>query len=108
MQATIFFKSLSDQTRFELIMLMQHHKTLCVCDFTDLLDLSQPKISRHLAHLREIGIVSTFKKGRWVYYSISTELPAWCQTVIGETFKANSMGLKPLLEKQITMDSCCE
>lgn len=108
MQATTLFKCLSDTTRFELIMLIHHHKTLCVCDFTTLLELSQPKISRHLAQLREHGIVSDSRKGRWVYYSLNNQLPAWCQRVINETYEASQTELAELLNKSLTSESCCE
>jgi len=89
-------------------MLIHHHKTLCVCDFTNLLELSQPKISRHLAQLRECGIVSDSRKGRWVYYSLNNQLPEWCSRVIAETFEASKIELASLLEKKLTTESCCE
>jgi ArsR family transcriptional regulator len=48
-----FFKMLADSTRLRCLLLMQAEGELCVCELTHALNLSQPKISRHLAHLRE-------------------------------------------------------
>ncbi|MFH4267891.1 metalloregulator ArsR/SmtB family transcription factor, partial [Acinetobacter baumannii] len=47
-----FFKCLSDETRLNIVTLIAENKELCVCDLTEKLQLSQPKISRHLALLR--------------------------------------------------------
>lgn len=43
---------------------------ICVCFFTEVLEISQPKISRHLAYLRKAGVVSARRDGKWMYYSI--------------------------------------
>ena len=47
-----FFKCLADETRFNIVMLVVANQEQCVCDLTEALQLSQPKISRHLALLR--------------------------------------------------------
>lgn len=73
----IFFKMLSDSTRLRCLMLMQAEGELCVCELTHALDLSQPKISRHLAHLRETGLLVARRNGTWMYYRINPELQAW-------------------------------
>ncbi len=44
---------------------------MCVCYFVEALQLSQPKISRHLAYLRRSGIVDARKEGKWVRYRIA-------------------------------------
>ena len=44
-----FFKCLADETRFNIVMLVVGNNEQCVCDLTEKLQLSQPKISRHLA-----------------------------------------------------------
>jgi DNA-binding transcriptional ArsR family regulator len=49
------FKNLSDETRLGIVLLLREMGELCVCDFCTALDESQPKISRHLAMLRESG-----------------------------------------------------
>ena len=80
-----FFKMLSDNTRLRALMLMQRMGELCVCDLTHALNLSQPKISRHLAQLRQYEIVDTRRDGQWMYYQINSELPAWALSVLRQT-----------------------
>jgi ArsR family transcriptional regulator, arsenate/arsenite/antimonite-responsive transcriptional repressor len=80
-----FFRALSDATRLRSLMLMQRQGELCVCELTHALELSQPKISRHLAALREAGVVSDRRDGLWVFYRVHPDLPRWAQRVLAET-----------------------
>ena len=48
------FAALADRTRLRLLNLM-HGREVCVCYFVEILQQSQPKISRHLAYLRKAG-----------------------------------------------------
>jgi ArsR family transcriptional regulator len=64
-----FFLGLGDKTRLRLLNLMGD-KEICVCYFVQVLDQSQPKISRHLAYLRKVGIVATRREGKWMHYRI--------------------------------------
>ena len=89
MEPLHLFKSLADETRLKIILLIHDEQELCVCELTAALDCSQPKISRHLAQLREAGVLSTRKLGQWVYYSLSDELPAWSREVIALTATNN-------------------
>lgn len=72
-----YFKCLSDETRLRCIALLMKQGELCVCELTEALDLSQPKISRHLALLRQTGLVLDSRRGQWVYYRINPDLPQW-------------------------------
>ena len=67
------FRALADSTRLRLLNLM-NGREVCVCYFVEILKQSQPKISRHLAYLRNAGIVSARREGKWMHYSI--ERPA--------------------------------
>jgi ArsR family transcriptional regulator len=64
-----FFQALGDNTRLRLLNLMGDQE-LCVCYFVEILDQSQPKISRHLAYLRSAGIVAARREGKWMHYRI--------------------------------------
>ncbi len=86
MQPEVFFRALSDATRLRSLMLLQSEGELCVCELTTALDLSQPKISRHLAQLRDLGITRVRREGTWVFYRVSDDLPAWATRVLEETF----------------------
>jgi ArsR family transcriptional regulator, arsenate/arsenite/antimonite-responsive transcriptional repressor len=45
----------------------------CVCDLTDLVDLSQPTVSHHLKVLQEAGLVEREQRGRWAYYRLEAD-----------------------------------
>lgn len=64
-----FYMALADKTRLRLLNLMRDEE-VCVCFFTEVLGESQPKISRHLAYLRNSGIVKARRDGKWMHYSI--------------------------------------
>jgi ArsR family transcriptional regulator len=65
-----FFQALGDNTRLRLLNLMGDEE-LCVCYFVEILNQPQPKISRHLAYLRNAGIVSARRDGKWMHYRIA-------------------------------------
>src|ERR687896_757039 len=64
-----FYMALADKTRLRLLNLMRDEE-VCVCFFTEVLGDSQPKISRHLAYLRNSGLVRARRDGKWMHYSI--------------------------------------
>jgi ArsR family transcriptional regulator, arsenate/arsenite/antimonite-responsive transcriptional repressor len=64
------FRTLADPTRLRILHLIGESE-VCVCYFVEALQISQPKISRHLAYLRRSGIVHARKDGKWVHYSIA-------------------------------------
>ncbi|MDC0611231.1 metalloregulator ArsR/SmtB family transcription factor [Vibrio sp.] len=71
------FKLLADETRVRCLLLITREQQLCVCELTDALEESQPKISRHLALLRQSGLLVDERKGKWIYYSLAKDLPKW-------------------------------
>ncbi len=100
-----FFKLLSDETRLRCLLLIAREGALRVCDLTSALEESQPKVSRHLAQLRTLGVFKDTRQGQSVYYSIATELPGWCRKVIEglaasnclqETYNADTKRFKEL------------
>jgi ArsR family transcriptional regulator len=69
------FKALADPTRVQMLhMLKAATEPICVCDFTAAFDLGQPTISHHVARLKEAGLVSSFKRGVWSFYSLRNDL----------------------------------
>ena len=83
-----FFKCLSDETRLRCVALLQKQGKLCVCELTAALDLSQPKISRHLALLRQCGLLLDSREGQWVYYQINPKLPDWAFPILANALAA--------------------
>lgn len=82
MQAIDLFKALSDETRLKIVMLIQLEGELCVCELMTALCDSQPKISRHLAQLKRVGILLDRKQKQWVYYRLNPALKSWMVQVI--------------------------
>ena len=62
-------KLLGDKTRLTIFSLIKVRE-LCVCELTELLDVSQPAISQHLRKLKLFNLVKERKGGQWVYYSL--------------------------------------
>ncbi|MBL1142023.1 MAG: metalloregulator ArsR/SmtB family transcription factor [Proteobacteria bacterium] len=89
MTPEILLKSLSDQTRLRSLMLLIQEGELCVCELTYALDLSQPKISRHLASLRDMQVVVDRRAGQWIYYSINPKLPEWAKELLQATLRGS-------------------
>ena len=84
----LFFKCLSDETRLRCVTLLQKEGTLCVCELTAALALSQPKISRHLAFLRQCGLLQDSREGHWVFYQINPALPGWSSPLLAHALAA--------------------
>jgi ArsR family transcriptional regulator len=84
-----FFKCLADETRLRCLLLIEHEQELCVCEITEALDEIQPKISRHLAQLRECGILIDRRQGQWVFYRVNQALPDWAKSVLKKTHADN-------------------
>ena len=81
-----FFMALADKTRLRLLNLMRDRE-ICVCFFTDVLGESQPKVSRHLAYLRNAGLVDTRRDGKWIHYSIAWPDDPRERTVLEKVFE---------------------
>ena len=68
------FRALSDPTRLRLLLLLRQG-LLCVGDLVSVLDLAQPKVSRHLASLRRARLVEDEKRGLWCFYRLAPARP---------------------------------
>lgn len=60
---------LADRTRLRLVNLLGDDE-VCVCFLVEILEVSQPTISRHLSYLRRAGLVAARREGKWVHYSL--------------------------------------
>lgn len=80
-----FLRALADETRLRCLALLFSEGELCVCELTYALSLSQPKVSRHLASLREAEIVSDRRAGLWIYYRMHPGLPPWALAILQTT-----------------------
>ena len=91
------FQSLADTTRLRCLVLMAAEGELCVCELTHALGLVQPKVSRHLARLRETGLVEDRREGQWVYYRLHPALPRWAQAIVAAALEG-AEGREPYVD----------
>lgn len=103
-------KLLADDTRLTSVVAIRQGPR-CVCDLMSLLTLSQPKVSRHLAILREAGLVTTERRGQWVYYSLANDLPEWITQIIETLSPAVEAAMaehsSPILLTSGAQSDCC-
>ncbi|MFP1681927.1 ArsR/SmtB family transcription factor [Alloalcanivorax sp. C16-1] len=91
-------KCLGDELRLSLVCLMETDREVCVCDLVAALDAPQSTISRHLAQLRQCGLVVARRQGTWMHYRINGALPEWALTIIESLVRQGrrQLGLRPL------------
>lgn len=75
-------RCLADETRLTLTLLLGTESELCVCELTEALHAPQPRISRHLAHLRRAGLLHGRRQGAWIYYRLNPALPDWIHPIL--------------------------
>ena len=71
MNGPSLLKCICDETRFEILELLQKNNELCVNDFVEKLKKDQPLVSHHLKTLKKCGIVKSRDEGKKAMYSIS-------------------------------------
>jgi ArsR family transcriptional regulator len=85
---TDLFAALAHETRLRCLILLVRHEELCVCELTHAIGAAQPHVSRHLAQLRELGLVTDRREGLWIHYRVNPALPEWVGVVLRETAAA--------------------
>ena len=95
------FRVLSDPTRL-LILERLRNGERCVCDLMDLLDAAQSRLSFHLRVLKEAGMVSDRRDGRWVYYTLIPGALEEAEAFLQHLTNARPLPLAP------TDGGCCE
>lgn len=88
-------KALADETRLMVLTMLQDGE-MCVCEIMDVLPLSQPAVSHHLKILRQAGLVTDRRQGKWIYYRIDPEALA----AVGELL--DSAVIEPVRRRQAT------
>jgi ArsR family transcriptional regulator len=99
-RAARLFHALSDETRLGILEMLRGGER-CVCDLQDALGAAQSRLSFHLKVLREAGLVTDRKEGRWSYYTIVPE-------ALAEVHDA-TVGLQPLARRSQppVVGRCC-
>lgn len=108
MQLLQLHKALADDTRLRCLMLIAELGELCVCELTSALQVSQPKISRHLALLRETGLLSDRRQGQWVFYQLHADLPDWALAIIRAGGQSQPDVLQADIKRCQRINDCCQ
>jgi ArsR family transcriptional regulator len=101
------FAALADPTRLRLLNLMDGRE-ICVCYFVEILKQSQPKISRHLAYLRNAGIVSARREGKWMHYKIERLVNAGGAAVLDAALRSFRANRQMQADLALLRKACCE
>lgn len=76
------FSMLAHPLRLRSMLLLHGQQELCVCELSHVLQAQQPVVSRHLALLRQAGLVTSRRAGVWIHYRLDDGLPAWVPGVL--------------------------
>jgi len=101
------FAALADPTRLRLLNLMSGRE-VCVCYFVSILRQGQPKISRHLAYLRNAGIVSARRDGKWMHYSIRRPNDAAADSILNAVLATFAENHEMQADLARLDRACCE
>lgn len=101
------FAALADRTRLRLLNLMQERE-VCVCYFVEILKQGQPKISRHLAYLRNAGIVSARRDGKWMHYRIQRPEDPRARAILDAAFNSFKADAEMQSDLSRLGRACCE
>lgn len=91
-------QAIADPVRLSILrQLSSSRGPVCACDFTECCAVSQPTVSHHLKVLRQAGVVTTERRGTYIYYDLAPDFAhRWAG--IG----ASLAGLVPLAQSQAT------
>lgn len=79
---TQILTALADPIRLRSLALIVQQGDLCVCETCYALEIAQPKASKHLATLRDAGLVKSRRDAQWTFYAVAADLPDWARAVI--------------------------
>ena len=86
-------KAVADANRLRILACLKKGE-VCVCDFIDVLNISQPAVSQHLRKLKEAGIITERKVGTWKHYRIHENQTALMQRILSSIDEEWTCGCK--------------
>ncbi len=101
-----FFLALADRNRLRLLNLMGDDE-ICVCFFVEILNMPQPKVSRHLAYLRNAGIVVARREGKWIHYRMTFPKDEHALRVLNEVRNWSITDQEMQRDRQRLVKVCC-
>jgi ArsR family transcriptional regulator len=100
----------SDRTRLRILHLLAK-SPLCVCHFQTILGESQVKISKHLAYLRDKGIVEVERDQNWMVYSLPRKRGPELETnlkCLQDCVRSDREFARDLKKLAVIQKNCCE
>ena len=76
-------KAVSDPNRLKLLACLKRGE-VCVCDFVDILQISQPAVSQQVKKLKDAGIILERKKGTWKHFRLNENQQPYIQAIIDQ------------------------
>jgi DNA-binding transcriptional ArsR family regulator len=73
--------ALADPTRLAIVRELAATNETCACDFTATCDVGQPTVSHHLRVLREAGVVTSERRGQWIFYRLAPDVAIRLATI---------------------------
>jgi len=101
------FAALADRTRLRLLNLIAGRE-VCVCYLVEVLQLGQPKISRHLAYLRNAGVVAARREGKWMHYRLEHPGDAATVSILDAVFESFKFDREMQSDLSRLTRACCE
>jgi ArsR family transcriptional regulator len=102
----LLLRALADPTRLRLLNLIADRE-ICVCYLVEILRISQPKVSRHLAYLRRAGIVTSRRDGKWMHYRLRMPADEGTAAVLREVLLR--LAAMPAMRREVSRltSACC-
>ncbi|MCC7053173.1 MAG: winged helix-turn-helix transcriptional regulator [Gemmatimonadaceae bacterium] len=96
-RAAALFHALSDEARVEIVSILQGGEQ-CVCELMDVVGAAQSRLSYHLKVLKDAGVVTDRREGRWAYYTLNRDVILEAEQVLA--------GLRPRARRG-ALPGCC-
>lgn len=100
------YRAFADKTRLRILHMLLGGE-LCVCHIVDVLEVPQPKASRHLAYLRKAGLVLARREGRWSYYRLASAKSKLHQALL-DSLSHCCKGMPELNTDELGRKRCCD
>jgi ArsR family transcriptional regulator len=98
-------KALADGNRMRVIGALMEHDELCVCQITEMLQLSTATVSRHMSILQNARLVQSRKESRWVFYRLANTFPGLLRQWLTESI-SDSPEITADRQNLLTILSC--
>jgi ArsR family transcriptional regulator len=99
-------RALADRTRLRILNLLREQE-VCVCYFVEVLQTSQPKVSRHLAYLRGAGLVAARREGLWMHYRIAQPADGCTARVLEDVLACAANDSEMKTDRIRLQQACC-